>query len=84
MKKVIDVFDSCAVLHNIVLEAGDVDGDWLTVEDDDEYARIFDEIGGYEDEQGAINEAVPEYEDNTKRRDDVLVSIMNRFLFSGV
>ena len=39
MKKVIDVFDSCAVLHNILLEIGDIDNDWLTVEDDAEYAR---------------------------------------------
>ena len=76
MKKVIDVFDSCAVLHNILLEIGDIDNDWLTEEDDAEYARIFDEIGGYVEEHEGINEAIPEYENNTKRRDDVLISIL--------
>ena len=54
MKKVVDIFDNCAVLHNIIFERGDVENGQLTVEEQAEYDRIFEEIDGYDQDFLAV------------------------------
>ena len=71
VKKVVDTFECCAILHNLLLEYGDEgDLDW--------YEEVFDDVGGYDGENDDVNEPIPENAPGAERRTRIYYNMLEQ------
>ena len=61
VKKVVEIFECCVILHNLLIDYGDPgEEEW--------YSQVFEDVGGYEDENEFLSRPIPTDGDGGIRR----------------
>ena len=72
VKKVVDIFECCAVLHNLLIGYGDEGEDFW-------YENTFDDVGGYEGENDDVNDVLPQNANGNTRRNRIYYNMLDQY-----